>query len=159
MQGIRKEVTCLLLPGCHYPLRFRGNVSTHARRHMSMEIVTHPVRGSCALLAFGLLVLISACGAAPGGGGAASSPPTSVSAGQPTSTATTLTPAPQRLSGVIIEGLRPTCRILQTSQRRYALTGAATQRLRQGDKVTVTGVERTDLINPCGLTFLVTSIR
>jgi len=124
---------------------------------MNMAIVTRSLRFISALLTLSLLVVISACGASPGTSGAASSPATSVSADQQ---ATTTQPGPaQQLSGVIIEGLRSTCRILQTSQRRYALTGAASQRLRQGDKVTVTGVVRTDLINPCGLTFVVTSTR
>jgi len=146
-------VICLLFT----LLRIRGNLSAHPWRHMSMAIVTRPLRFISALLTLSLLVVISACGASPGTSGAASSPPTSVSADQQATTEPG--PAQQKLSGVIIEGLRPTCRILQTSQRRYALTGAASQRLRQGDKVTVTGVERTDLVNPCGLTFVVTSTR
>jgi hypothetical protein len=62
------------------------------------------------------------------------------------------------VSGVIIEGLRPTCRVLQTDQRRYALVGPETQELVQGQHVTVTGHERPDLINPCGLTFVVSTI-
>jgi hypothetical protein len=147
-------VICLVLTF----LQIRRNLSTHTWRHMSMAIVTRHLRSISALLTLSLLVVVSACGASPGTGGAASSPPTSVSADQQATT-TAPSPAQQVLSGVIIEGLRSTCRILQTSQRRYALTGAASQRLGQGDKVTVTGVERTDLVNPCGLTFVVTSTR
>jgi len=124
-----------------------------------MATVTRPLRSCSALLLLGCLVVMSAWGAAPGTGAAASSLPTLVSTDQQPSTATSLSPAQQTLSGVIIEGIRPGCRVLQTSQRRYALTGTATQRLSQGDLVTVTGVERKDLINPCGLTFVVGSIR
>jgi hypothetical protein len=106
----------------------------------------------------GVLVVISACGVRQVPGGAASAPPSSVTPNQQSST-TTGTSAQRTLSGLIIEGLRPGCRVLQTSQRRYALTGTATQRLHEGDTVTVTGVERSDLINPCGLTFVVVSVK
>jgi hypothetical protein len=124
-----------------------------------MAIMTPSLLGSRALLALGVLVVISACGGEPGSGRAASSPPISISAApQPSTTAKAVT-TQQTLSGVIVEGIRPNCRVLQTSQRRYALTGPATARLRQGDNVTVTGVERTDLVNPCGLTFVVASIK
>ena len=63
------------------------------------------------------------------------------------------------VSGVMIEGLRSNCRILQTDQRRYALTGPGTAALRVGDQVTVTGRPRPDLISPCGSVFVVTSLR
>ncbi|MHB8186870.1 MAG: hypothetical protein ACYDDU_12475 [Dermatophilaceae bacterium] len=115
--------------------------------------------GSGALLALGMLVFMSACGAEGAAVGAASSSSPLVSAAQQPGTTTKPAPAPRTLSGVIIEGIRPNCRVLQTDQRRYALTGEGTQRLQQGEEVTVTGVERSDLINPCGLTFLVASIR
>jgi hypothetical protein len=124
-----------------------------------MAIMTPSLLGSRALLALGVLVVISACGGQPGSTSAASSPPTSTSAAPQPSTPAKAVTTQQTLSGVIIEGIRPNCRVLQTSQRRYALTGPATERLRQGDKVTVTGVERADLVNPCGLTFVVASIR
>ena len=63
------------------------------------------------------------------------------------------------VSGVMIEGLRSNCRILQTDQRRYALPGPGTAALRVGDQVTVTGRPRPDLISPCGSVFVVTSLR
>ncbi len=59
---------------------------------------------------------------------------------------------------MIVEGVRPSCRVLQTSRRRYALVGAATSSLHQGDRVKVKGVERVDLISACGLTLVVASI-
>ena len=62
------------------------------------------------------------------------------------------------ISGVMIEGLRSTCRILQTDQRRYALTGVGAVDLRVGQQVTVTGQPRPDLISPCGSVFVVTSL-
>ena len=111
-----------------------------------------------AVLVLGVLVCVSACGADSSGGGAASSPSTAASGDQQPGPATTSGPAQSTISGVLIEGLRPTCRVLQTSQRRYALTGPATQHLKEGDTVTVTGVERSDLVNPCGLTFVVDRI-
>jgi hypothetical protein len=109
--------------------------------------------GSGALLAFAMVMVLPACGTERSADGGASSPPSETADQQP-STATQLT-----LSGVIIEGLRPNCRVLQTDHGRYALTGARAQRLQQDDEVSVTGVQRSDLINPCGLTFLVASIR
>lgn len=63
------------------------------------------------------------------------------------------------VSGVMIEGLRANCRILQTDQRRYALTGPGTAALRESQHVTVTGRPRPDLISPCGSVFVVTSVR
>jgi hypothetical protein len=48
--------------------------------------------------------------------------------------------------------------VLQTEQRRYALVGPGTQGLKEGDHVTVTGAERPDLRNPCGLTLVVSTI-
>ena len=120
-----------------------------------MTVSTRLLAGARPLLVLGVLVVISACGARQVSGGAASDSPESVSASQQ---ATTPTTAEQTLSGVIIEGLRPTCRVLQTSGRRYALTGPLAQHLRQGDRVSVTGVERRNLVNPCGLTFVVASI-
>jgi len=66
-------------------------------------------------------------------------------------------PAEVSVSGVMIEGLRSNCRILQTDQRRYALTGPGTAALQVGERVTVTGRPRPDLISPCGSVFVVTS--
>jgi hypothetical protein len=124
-----------------------------------MATMTRLIPGSSAVLALGVLVTLSACGAEPSGGGASNPPPTSVGAGPPTSSAPKPAAAEQTLFGVIIEGIRPSCRVLQTNQRRYALVGATTQSLRQGQKVSVTGVERADLVNPCGRAFVVTAIK
>ena len=123
-----------------------------------MATMNPVLKGSRALFVLSLLMVTSACGANQVTGGAASSPPPSTSANQQPSTGTTPAPAQRTISGVIIEGIRSSCRVLQTDQRRYALTGAASKRLRPGDKVTITGVERSDLINPCGLTFVVVRI-
>jgi hypothetical protein len=62
------------------------------------------------------------------------------------------------LDGVIIEGIRSTCRVLDTGSRRYALTGPGVVSLREGDRVRAVGTPRPDLVNPCGLTFHVTSV-
>ena len=123
-----------------------------------MRITTWARAPGSAVLVLGVLVFLSACGADSSGGGATSPPSTAASGDQQPGPATTSGPAQTTISGVLIEGLRPTCRVLQTSQRRYALTGPATQHLKEGDKVTVTGVERSDLVNPCGLTFVVDRI-
>ena len=126
-----------------------------ARRLILMTTSTRRLAGARPLLLLGVLVVISGCGAKQVSGGAVGDSPQSVSASQQDTTAPK---ADRPLSGVIIEGLRPSCRVLQTSGRRYALTGPLAQRLRQGDRVRVTGVERRNLINPCGLTFVVVSI-
>ncbi|HEX5524265.1 MAG TPA: hypothetical protein VFX53_12520 [Pedococcus sp.] len=118
------------------------------------------------VLGFGLSMLVTACGesGSPGGSGSATgSGPASPgqSPGAPTPPSTPTPPAPGAqitVSGVLIEGLRPTCRVLQTDQRRYALVGPGTQGLKEGDHVTVTGAERPDLRNPCGLTLVVSTI-
>lgn len=62
------------------------------------------------------------------------------------------------LTGTMIEGLRSNCRILQTDQRRYALTGPGVKDLKVGDRVRVTGQPRPKLINPCGSVFVVSSL-
>src|SRR5262245_51380999 len=62
-------------------------------------------------------------------------------------------------SGTIIEGLRPTCRVLDTPEQRFALVGPGTARLTEGDRVTVTGAQQSGAHNPCGVTFVVTRIR
>jgi hypothetical protein len=121
--------------------------------------MTRLIRASSVLLALSVLIALSACSAKPPGGGAPRLPSASVGAGRPTSSAPKPAPTKRTLSGVIIEGIRPSCRVLQTTQRRYALVGATTQSLHQGDRVTVTGVERVDLVNPCGLTFVVAGIK
>jgi hypothetical protein len=64
------------------------------------------------------------------------------------------------LAGVVIEGAQPSCRNLQTDDDgRYTLTGPGTAELALGDRVTVTGRPRPDLISPCGRVFVVTSLR
>lgn len=134
------------------------NLSAPARRLIRMTVSTRLLAGARPLLVVGVLVLISACGVRQVSGGPASAPPESVRASQQATTARVATSAERTLSGAIIEGLRPTCRVLQTSGRRYTLSGPLAQHLHQGDRVTVTGVERRNLINPCGLTFVVVSI-
>jgi len=126
---------------------------------MGMAIMTRLIPGYGVVLAVAVLVVLSGCGAETSGGGGSNPPPTSVGSGRPTSSAPRPAPAEETLSGVLIEGVRPSCRVLQTTQRRYALVGATTQSLKQGDTVIVTGVERADLVNPCGLTFVVTAQR
>lgn len=119
------------------------------------------------VVGFGLSMLVTACGeSGPSGesGGATGSGPASPgqSPGSPTTPPLTPTPpapgAQITVSGVLIEGLRPTCRVLQTDKRRYALVGPGTLALKEGDHVTVTGDERPDLRNPCGLTLVVSTI-
>lgn len=122
-----------------------------------MTIMDRITPGVRALLALGVLIAMSGCGAEPSRVG--TPPPMSMSTQRPSTGAAKPAPAEQTLSGVIVEGVQPSCRVLQTSRRRYALMGAAIPSLHQGDKVTVTGVERVDLVNACGLTFVVASIR
>jgi hypothetical protein len=127
-------------------------------------------KGGAVVFLLGILMAMSACGQEPTGKTSETVTTQSVVASQstttappsatPSATAPSSNPAGQlTVSGVIIEGLRSHCRILQTEQRRYALTGAGTARLQQGDRVTVTGHERSDLVNPCGLTFVVASMK
>lgn len=92
---------------------------------------------------------------APDSGTDPISTPTSTS-GRPTVDSTP--PGTITVHGTIIEGIRPTCRVINTGSRHYALTGPGTGDLHEGDMVTVTGLPRPDLINPCGVTFLVTHI-
>jgi hypothetical protein len=62
------------------------------------------------------------------------------------------------VSGTMIEGLRADCRILQTSDRRWALVGPGTDQLREGQTVTVTGHAEPGAKNPCGQVFVVSTI-
>ncbi len=62
------------------------------------------------------------------------------------------------VEGVIVEGIRSTCRVLDTGSGRYALVGPTTTDLREGDHVRVSGEHHPELVNPCGRTFLVTSL-
>ena len=119
------------------------------------------------VLGFGLSMLVTACGesgSSGGSGSATGSGPASPGPGPGAPTTPSPTPTPPApgaqitVSGVLIEGLRPTCRVLQTDKRRYALVGPGTLALKEGDHVTVTGAERPDLRNPCGLTLVVSTI-
>lgn len=69
-------------------------------------------------------------------------------------------PGDVTVSGMVIEGAQPSCRNLQTDDDgRYTLTGPGTSALTVGDRVTVMGQPRPDLVSPCGRVFVVTSIR
>ena len=119
-------------------------------------------------LGCGVSILVTACGGSgsTGGSGSASGPtssgpgqgPGAPTASPPTPTGSSTPGAQIEVSGVLIEGLRPTCRVLRTDTRRYALVGPGTRDLKEGDHVTVTGTERPDLRNPCGLTLVVSAI-
>lgn len=64
------------------------------------------------------------------------------------------------ISGVLVEGAQPSCRNLQTEDGgRWTLTGELATTLVVGDRVTVIGTPRPDLISPCGRVFVVTSWR
>jgi hypothetical protein len=63
------------------------------------------------------------------------------------------------VSGVIVEGIRSTCRVLDTGNRRYALVGPGVDALREGDRVQVVGEARSELVNPCGAAFVVTDLQ
>jgi hypothetical protein len=116
-----------------------------------------------------MLIAMTGCGSTggPSAGSASSRPvaqePSSMAQSADPSTAqsadpSSAPPAEQTVSGVIIEGLRPQCRVLQTGLGRYALTGSPTVAMVVGDRVQVTGQARPDLINPCGRTFVVSSV-
>lgn len=68
------------------------------------------------------------------------------------------------LFGVIVEGIRSTCRVLDTGHRRYALVsagdgvGVGVDALREGDRVRVVGEPRDELSSPCGPAFGVRSL-
>lgn len=59
------------------------------------------------------------------------------------------------LTGTLVEGIRPSCRVLATAAGRYALTGLGDAALQLGDVLTVTGKPAPHLISPCGRTFVV----
>lgn len=63
------------------------------------------------------------------------------------------------LSGVMVEGIRSTCRLLDTGHRRYALVGPGVDALREGDRVEVVGQLRSELVHPCGTVFSVTEMQ
>lgn len=126
------------------------------------------LRMAAMVLVAGMVACAPGCGRDTGSGSSTSasttpSPPTSPSGSSRSPTASTTSPAGATtgeltLSGVIIEGVRPSCRILQVPDRRYALTGPDTQQLRIGQHVSVTGSVRPDMVTPCGTPFVVTSI-
>ena len=66
-------------------------------------------------------------------------------------------PAHEEVSalGRIVEGLRPQCVVLQTSNRRYVLTGSEVGGVGVGQRVAVVGVPRPDLVSPCGAILVV----
>jgi hypothetical protein len=88
----------------------------------------------------------------PAGSSAAETPAASGAGSSTTAGSTTL-------SGVIVEGIRSTCRVLDTGQRRYALVGPGVFALREGDRVRVVGQARPELVNPCGSAFTVTHVQ
>lgn len=108
-----------------------------------------------------LAVVLSSCastsdrptaGSAARGSSGAAMPAPSAS-GSPT------TAGSSTVSGVIIEGIRPTCRVLDTGQRRYSLVGPGVAALREGDRVRAVGRARPELINACGTVFSVTDLQ
>jgi hypothetical protein len=103
-----------------------------------------------------IVLAMSSCGSQ--GRGEDVPVPPEMSSSVPSSTGRSGPADQTTVSGVMIEGLRPICRVLQTSQRRYALVGPRTQELVPGQHVTVTGLERPDLINPCGVAFVVSAV-
>jgi hypothetical protein len=110
------------------------------------------------------VLVVTGCGSTGGGdlgvgpvAAASGSSLPSRSPQAPTPSAATPSAAPS-LTGVLVEGVRPTCRMLDTGARRYALVGPGTQSLRVGDRVRVEGTERPGLVSPCGLTFVVTAL-
>ncbi len=131
---------------------------------MRVRAFTHVLR---ALVLGALLLTAAACGehpAAPGLSPSQPAPAPSSNSGPPTSLGLPQTMNPSQspavtVSGVIIEGLRPTCRVLDTGTQRYALVGPGTSALHEGDRVTVTGSEQPGTHNPCGTTFVVTQLR
>lgn len=106
-------------------------------------------------------VAMSGCGRERGAGPSNPTPSSAPAMSRGPSSPAHSSPPPTSettLSGTIIEGAQPSCRILQTARRRYALTGPQTRGLRVGQRVEVTGSARPGLLSPCGATFVVTSV-
>jgi len=102
-----------------------------------------------------LAVLLASCAStadSPAGGSPSATPSAGGSSSSTSAGATTLT-------GVIIEGIRSTCRVLDTGQRRYALVGPGVHSLREGDRVRAVGQARPELVNACGTTFSVAEVQ
>jgi len=57
------------------------------------------------------------------------------------------------LSGLVVEGLRASCRVLDTGVGRWSLVGAGVLGLREGDRVRVVGRPRPELVSLCGPSF------
>lgn len=111
--------------------------------------------------AWGVLVLVlAACGSAgtagaPSGSSSGASTPSTPS----TSTSSPATGQETTMTGQVIEGVKPSCVILQVPDRRYALTGDPAHGLAVGTRVRVRGTVRPDLVSPCGsTTFVVTAV-
>ncbi len=135
------------------------------------------LRAAAVGVAGGLVLGLGACGqgspaGTPSGSGSASATgsPSGTATPRPSATApvptgkapsptvsSTALPRHQEVSalGRIVEGLRPQCVILQTSNRRYVLTGSGSGGLRVGQQVAVVGVPRPDLVSPCGAILVV----
>jgi hypothetical protein len=128
----------------------------------------------------GLVLGLGACGQGTPAGTPSGTGPASVT-GSPSGTATptpsATTPSPtgkapspsvsstalpqhEEVSalGRIVEGLRPQCVVLQTSNRRYVLTGSEAGGLRVGQQVAVVGMPRPDLVSPCGAILVVSHV-
>ena len=83
------------------------------------------------------------------------SSPTGSSAGPSNSSAPA---AVTTVSGVIVEGIAPACRVLDTGHGKWALAGAGVLDLREGDHVQVSGRHHPELVNRCGRVFVVESL-
>ena len=148
---------------------------------VSTRIHRLALRAAAVSVAGGLALGLGACGqGTPAGTSSATGSPSgsatlSPSAATPTPSATTPSPTGKAPSptvsssalppheevsalGRIVEGLRPQCVILQTSNRRYALTGSEAGGLRVGQQVAVVGMPRPDLVSPCGATLVVSHV-
>ena len=107
-----------------------------------------------------LLVALAACGGQTTGG----TPSGSSSAASPSSPSASSSSSPgtgqqTTVTGQVIEGVRPSCVVLQVPDRRYALTGDLAKGLAVGARVRVTGTVRPDLVSSCGsTTFVVTAL-
>jgi hypothetical protein len=109
------------------------------------------------LLALGLVACASTS-VSPAGHSASGASPDAVTA-TPSGSARSTPAGFTTLSGVIVEGIRSTCRVLDTGVRRYALVGPGVDPLREGDRVHVVGQSRPELVNPCGTTFSVSDVQ
>ena len=111
--------------------------------------------------AWGVLVLVlAACGSAgPTGAPSGSSSGATTPFTPSTSTSSPSTGQETTMTGQVIEGVRPSCVILQVPDRRYALTGDPARGLAVGMRVRVRGTVRPDLVSSCGsTTFVVTAV-